>query len=543
MTTAFSRRTGAAMLTLLTASCASTSQMTDKEETAETVRSHVAVLSSDAMEGRGVGTRGFEAAANYVAEVFAEAGLAPAAPGFRQAVPLHKIDPDSVDGMLSIELAGDAMAIELGEDYGFYPPSDGMGADYSAFAEGELIFIGRGVDAPSLGFEPFKGVDVEGKIVMMISGAPEIEDGAAEIHLGRLDTKRKELIERGAAGLLYIDERDRDVANLSRLSSWFQGGYLTLGAGFDRAIPTAVINHATAEKLVEAAGFDWERELERALDGTGQSFSIPATAVLRTEASSEPVDAFNVVAVLPGTNPDLANEAIVVTAHLDHLGIRDRRGGEEGDEDGETDADVIYNGALDNATGTAIIMTAAQQLAASGGTERPVIFAALTAEESGLLGAAHLAREIDELGYKGVANVNIDMPVLTYPLTTLIGFGTDYSTLAEPFAKVTKAAGIRGVKDPVPEMRLFVRSDHYRFVQEGIPALFLFNGMTGEDRAPFEAFMVEHYHKPSDEIDLPLNWEDAAVLTGITADLIREIGNAPEAPRWIEGTPFSQEVR
>jgi hypothetical protein len=547
MKTDLTSRLGAAALVLLTAGCANTPGIERETDTAKIIRDHVAVLSSDAMEGRGVGTQGYEAAAGYVATVLENAGLSPAAPGFRQDVPLIKIDTGSVDGTLMIDVNGEELDLEAGEDFGFYPPSDGGGEMYSAFGEGEVVFIGRGAFAPSLGLDPFRGVDLEGKVVMLMDGAPEIEDGAAEIHIGRYDTKRKMLIERGVAGILYVDVRDRDISRLTRLPGYFNGGYLSLGAGMDRAVPTAVISNDVAERILTAGGYDWEEVFEKAKAGTGRSFALPARAVIRTEASSEAVDAYNVVAVLPGTNPDLADEAIVVTAHLDHLGIRHDDDDEDGEEPGneedekdEEDGDVIYNGALDNATGTAIIMTVAQRLAAQGGTERPVIFAALTAEESGLLGAAHLARNLDQLGYEGIANINVDMPVLTYPLETLIGFGTDYSTLAQPFDEVTREAGIRGVKDPVPEMRLFVRSDHYRFVQEGIPSIFLFNGMTGDDREPFEAFMAEHYHKPSDEIDLPINWEDAAKLSDVTAALVQRIGNAPEAPRWYEGTPFSQ---
>ncbi|MEL6872630.1 MAG: M28 family peptidase [Pseudomonadota bacterium] len=168
-----------------------------------------------------------------------------------------------------------------------------------------------------------------------------------------------------------------------------------------------------------------------------------------------------------------------------------------------------------------------------------MIFASVTAEEAGLLGSAHLARNIADMGFTPVANVNVDMPVLTYPMNDIIGFGEAYSSLGEPLRAAADAVGLVATEDPVPEMSLFVRSDHYRFVQEGIPALFLFNGMTDEGLEGFRAFMRTHYHRPSDEVSLKLNWRDAAKLTRMTTDLVERIANDPERPTWNEGVVFA----
>jgi Zn-dependent M28 family amino/carboxypeptidase len=249
-------------------------------------------------------------------------------------------------------------------------------------------------------------------------------------------------------------------------------------------------------------------------------------------AEASPVKAYNVVGKIEGTDPVLKNEAVIVTAHLDHVGTRD-------DDDPETDD--IYNGALDNATGTAIIMEAARMLAEEGGHKRTIIVAAVTGEEKGLLGAAHLARNIEELGYEPVANVNIDMPVLTYPLNDIIAFGAQYSTLGPVFDEAAGEVGLRATPDPVPEMSLFVRSDHYRFVQEGIPSLFLFNGMEGEGLEGFQTFMSTHYHKPSDDLSLDINWEDGARFAELTTDLVGRVANMEERPAWNEGVVFAKD--
>lgn len=509
---------------------------------ADRLERHVARLSSDAFEGRGTGTEGFEKAAAYVARNFARYGVEPALPDYRQPVPLLAIDPDSVDGALSLVVGGSSLKLEPGEDVGFFPPSDGRAPGLVAEASGPLVFVGDGVVAPSLGLRPYEGVDVRGKIVVMVRGAMPISDRATEVHVQRFDVKRAEAARRGARGVILIDPEDRDVTRLTRLRGGHPDGSLYLGAGLGRPMPAAVVSHEAIRPLFAASGKNLDDILDAARKGEAPSFAMAGAATLATSASAKAVPAFNVVGVVPGNDPELSAEAVVVTAHLDHLGMRQPRNGNPVDEDGQP-VDLIYNGALDNATGTAIIMEAARRLAEAGGSARSVIFAAVTAEEAGLLGSAHLARNIEALGYAPVANVNIDMPVLTYPLNDIIGFGEGYSSLAEPLRAAAAEVGLVATPDPLPELSLFVRSDHYRFVQEGIPALFLFNGMSGEGAERFQEFMRTHYHRPSDEVSLPINWDDAATLTDLTLDLVTRIADEPERPRWNPGVVFDPGVQ
>lgn len=501
---------------------------------AKRVENHVAYLASDELGGRGTGSAGYDMAANYIADVYEAGGVAPAAPGYRQPVPLVAIDPDSVTGSLAISASGEEIELTVGEDVGFFPPSDGVGEGYRAEGAGEVVFVGDGVVAPSLGMDPYADVDVRGKIVAMFSGAAPIEDRATEVHVRRFDVKRAEAARRGAVGILLLDSQDRSVERRSRLRSSHPEGSLSLGAGFLNPMPSAVISLEVFRTMVEASGRDFEALLDAVDAGEAESFAMTSAAVLETAATATPIGTYNVVGVVEGNDPALRGEAVVVTAHLDHLGSRDVAAAE-----GEDKPDGIYNGAVDNALGTAIIMEAALELAKQGGAARSVVFAAVTAEEAGLLGSAHLARNVEALGYTPVANVNVDMPVLTYPLNDIIGFGADYSSLREPFRAAADAVGLEATDDPVPEMSLFVRSDHYRFVQEGIPALFLFNGMTDEGLEGFQAFMRTHYHRPSDEVDLPINWKDAEKLTEMTVDLVRRIGDAPERPVWDDGVVFA----
>jgi hypothetical protein len=487
--------------------------------------------------GRAPGTEGFELAANYVAEVWQEAGVQEGAPGWRQPVPLMAIDPDSVEGTIELAVSGEPVELIEGETVGFYPPSDVSAGGSTATGSGQVVFAGHGIVAPELGIDAYDGIDVDGKIVMMFSGAPEIEDPAYHVHLRRFDTKRAEAERRGAAGIIYLDKEDRDIAARTGFRPNHKDGYLSLGAGFEEPMPVAVMTLDPVRTLFASAGLDLDQVIDLMDEGQPVSLPLAATASLTTSADAVAVPTYNVVGVVPGTDPALANEAVVVTAHLDHLGTRHRDSDEAQPDEGA--GDQIYNGAMDNAMGTAIIMEAATRLAAEGGARRPVIFAAVTAEESGLLGSAHLARNVEELGYRAIANINVDMPVLTYPLNDVIGFGEKYSTLGEHLRDAAREVGLEATPDPLPQLSLFVRSDHYRFVQEGVPALFLFNGMSGEGQEGFETFMATHYHKPSDEVTLPINWEDAATFTALSYDLIKRIANDPEAPRWYDNVVFA----
>lgn len=522
------RAAAALLLSVSVAACATVNPY--GEDLSSRLEAHVTELASDAFEGRDTGEPGYDKAANYATTFFAAFDIDPAAPGYRQDVPLHRVSPASIEGEISITSAGSELDLIEDETVAFYPPTDGMGEGYSATASGGLVFVGDGIVAPELGLNAYEGVDVDGKIVVMFQGAPTIEDNPSSVHLRRFDTKRMEAEKRGAVGILYLDATDRSIARFARFTNSDSAGQITLGAGFDTPMPVALLGLEPAAKLIEDAGYDFDSVLQKVKAGEPTSFELDATAMLATSATSDPVDAYNVVGVIPGTDPDLKDEAVVLTAHLDHVGMRP-------DDDPETDD--IYNGALDNATGSAIIMEAAARIAREGGSARTVIVALVTAEEKGLLGSAHLARNVEELGYTPVANVNIDMPVLVYPLNSIIAFGMEYSSLKAPFQAAADEVDLFASPDPVPQMSLFVRSDHYRFVQQGIPSLFLFSGMEGENLENFQTFMSTHYHKPSDDLDLPINWQDAAKFTDLTYGLVTRIANEPARPTWNEGVVFA----
>ncbi|MEM7740225.1 MAG: M28 family peptidase [Pseudomonadota bacterium] len=504
--------------------------------TARALEQHVTELASDRFAGRETATEGFALAANYVAQDFASVGLIPVDQGYRQNIPLYTVERASVSGEMNLIVQGSPRPLELDKDVSFFAPISNLGSDGRQTASGELVFAGHGMSANPQGYDDYANIDLEGKIAVMLAGVPAVKDPAARLHLQRLDTKRMAAVRRGAIGVVFADASPRSLSRLTRLRRRGRHEGLVIETRADEAVPTAAISYELLVELIGAAGQDGTTVIDSADRGISSSLPLGVIADLTVSATAERLDAYNIVGVLPGQNPLLEGEAVIVTAHLDHLGTHRlayfdlREGARE---------DNTFNGALDNALGVAVLMEVAKNLVSSGGAERTVIFAAVTAEEFGLLGSQHLAETIDMLGYRAVANVNIDMPVMTYPFTDVIGFGVEYSSLKDPLDVAAARFGVVATPDPVPGMSLFVRSDHYRFVQRGVPSVFLFNGMSGDGQEGFNAFMDEHYHKPSDDVHLPIRWHDAARFSHLAEDLVRRIADAPEAPTWNDGAVFA----
>lgn len=236
----------------------------------------------------------------------------------------------------------------------------------------------------------------------------------------------------------------------------------------------------------------------------------------------------NVIGVLPGSDPVLKNEYVVLSAHLDHVGTDPLRAG-----------DKIYNGAMDNASGVATMLETARAFA--GSKQRPkrsILFVALAGEESGLLGSNYLARNPVVGTGKVVANVNLDMPILLYDFQDVIAFGGEHSTMGEVTARAGASMGVSVSPDPMPEEDFFERSDHYSFVKVGVPSIFLMTGFKNGGEKAFRTFLAKNYHQPSDQTDLPFNWEAGAKFARLNYLIARDVADAPEAPRWYEGNRY-----
>ena len=266
-------------------------------------------------------------------------------------------------------------------------------------------------------------------------------------------------------------------------------------------------------------------------DGKLRAFDLPGTIRLSARTTITPVESRNVVARLDGSGK--RNEHVVFSAHLDHVGIGAPVGG-----------DAIYNGALDNALGIAVMLEAANRLSHEAPPQRSLLFVAVTAEEKGLLGAAWYAQHPTVPRESMVANVNMDMPVLLAPTRDVVPIGLEHSTLQPLVQSAAKEAGVELSPDPQPEETVFVRSDQYAFIRAGVPAVYLTGGYRGRDgedvKAINKAFLHQRYHQPGDDVSQPIQYADAARLALLNARIGRQIADAPQRPRWNAGDFFGE---
>ena len=506
-----------------------TANMAAETIRAEAIEAHIRFLASDLLEGREAGTKGYDIAASYMANQFRLLGLEPGgSDGYYDAVPLEEMR--ALTDAARFEIEGEAL--EYGEDYLVSTHAE---LDES-LVTGEAVFAGYGIDMEELGLDSYAGVDVEGKIAVVLFGTPDGLPSDVAAHLNNSATKAEMAAENGAAGLVYLAAEGLTRFPFERLAA-FSGrpSTSTPAAEPDPRIKVrATLSTAGAEALFAGTPIDLESLIEAARAGeTLDAVALAKTVTLAQATERSVIESDNVIAVLPGSDPSLAGEVVVVTAHLDHIGICRP----EGDED------RICNGALDNASGSAIMLETARALSRGETPARPVAFVALTAEEKGLLGAAHLAANPAPGTRGAVANVNLDMPVIRYRFNDLIAFGAEHSSLG-PIAEAAAArAGASITPDPLPDQALFVRSDHYEYVRRGVPALFLMTGFSSPDEADDEGqgflrFLGGDYHAPGDETDTGILFEQGAKFARINYEIISAIANGEETPAWNADSPF-----
>ena len=400
------------------------------------------------------------------------------------------------------------------------------------------VFVGYGLDARAQGYDDYRGLDVTGKIVVLLQGTPAglPSELAASLNAGKAAAAEA----RGAIGVITIPTPEAlkrrpwavtaQRGGLPRLN-WTENDGVVRSA--TPGLQTTLFAHgAAATALFDGARQDlaavWKSIAKPAARPKGFVLKpmLTVTQATRVERFASP----NVIGVLPGSDAALASEYVVLTAHLDHDGVKPDAPG----------TDKIFNGAMDNAAGVATMIEAARAFVASGRRpKRSVMFVALTAEEDGLLGSDFLARHpAVPKGARVVANVNLDMPVLLYDLKDVIAFGADHSTIGQAVDRAAAASGLAQIADPMPEENIFVRSDHYSFVRQGVPSVMLATGFGGGGDTAFRAFLATHYHKVSDQTDLPFNWASAAKFAEVNYRVARDLADAPAAPLWYADSPF-----
>ncbi len=510
---------GLAVVSLATPGAA---QPAGPDFSADAFRAHVAFLADDLLEGRDTGSRGYDIAARYVATQFEALGLRPALADGRWLQPIDFLR-FRLSGTPSLTVGGRNFA--LGPGLSFRPRPE------AASVEAPAVFAGYGLDMPAHGYRDYDGLDVRGRIVVVLAGYPRGTASDVGAHLSA--AKRQMAALRGAVGMIEIrapSATPRSAAAAAAAATrpgttWIgrdgapysEASGLSFIASIDRATAAAMFPAARLARALRAA--------ERG--GRPRGFDLGVHIRAEQGSSSERFASANVLALLPGTDPALASEPVLLMAHLDGLGVREAGQG-----------DRIRNGAMDNAAGVATLIEVARAMSRLGHRpRRPILFAAVTAEEIGLLGASYLAHNPATRGGV-IAVVNLDMPILTYEFTDVTAFGAEHSTLGPIVARAAARMGVAVAPDPLPEQGLFTRSDHYRFVQRGVPSVFLMTGFANGGRERFAAFLDERYHGPGDDLGQPFDWAAGARFARLNYLIAREIADGAQAPLWYRGSFF-----
>ena len=495
--------------------------------------SHVMFLADDALEGRDTGSPGHRKAAEYVAREFEKAGIKPAGTrGFLQPVQLTSRTIDEAHSRLTLVGKDGPQLLKLGED-----AMISLRIDPASTVEAPLVFAGYGLSIPDVGHDDFRGLDARGKLVVYLRGAPPGIPGPLAAHAQSEGERCSALRKAGAVGVVAIaNPKNMDIPWERMALARFLPSMTLVDPALDdnRGLTLSVaMNPSHADLLLAGSGHSLKEILDAADGGKPlPHFEIPATLKATVAVTRADVNSENVVGLLPGTDPVLKDEYVVFSAHLDHLGIGKPING-----------DAIYNGAMDNASGIASLLDVAAMLKESGAAlRRSVVFLAVTGEEKGLLGSKYFVHNPSVGGKKIVANINSDMFLPLYPLKRLTIFGVDESDLGDEAVALAKSMGIAPEPDPEPKRNVFIRSDQYSFIRQGIPALMFKVGFakgTAEEET-FKAWLKDRYHAPSDDLKQPVDKTAAGAFDRFMARLLERIANRDERPRWKDSSFFKR---
>jgi hypothetical protein len=507
----------------------------------ERIKAHVQVLAHDSLAGRKPGTRGFASASRYVENQFRAMELQPAGEGgsFEQAVQLRR--GNTIEEKSSLTLTrpqGPSLLLTYGREYlinaNLLRPTSQVSAP--------VVFVGYGISAPEIGYDDYANIDVKGKIVAYFSSAPKSFPNNELAHFSREYNKQILAAERGAVGTILLNLGDASSA--SWRSSFARArngshGWVDAQGAVSNALPhlqaSAQLNLNGMVALFAGAPKSLEQVVADAREGKPQALALPVTAQIQTATEHSSIQSNNVIGQLRGSDPVLRDEYVVYAAHLDHLGIG-----------APVQGDSIFNGAHDNASGIGMLLEIARSFTKlPQPPNRSILFVAVTGEEMGLLGSDYFATHPTVPPGSMVANMAIDMAFFFYPLLDIVPHGIQHSSLKAPVEAAARHLGIQISPDPTPEQVVFVRSDHYSFIKQGIPALFIKGGFqTGDptlDGAKIQReWRADVYHTPLDNIDQSFDYGAAArhVQTNFLIGYL--VANQPQRPTWNKGDFFGE---
>lgn len=497
---------------------------------------HLRFLSDDLLEGRGPGTRGDRLTQGYIEAAFRSNGLAPAfGGGFRQEVPIRVVTPDPRTTLRFSGASGNAPAGRFGEDFVVaFPRPEAAGT-----VRAEVVFAGYGIEAKEHSWDDFKGADVKGKVLLLLSGEPGGDDpavfgGKALTRHGRWRTKLEVAARRGAAGVLFVHTREGAGYGWEVVRNGW-----TRPVAFDAA--SAVLSlegwltEAVAARAVSAAG----ESLGELRGAAGRPDFRPRPLPITVDASGVPkydtVVSANVAGIVRGAGGPAA-PVVVVSAHHDHLGLGTTESG-----------DGIYNGAMDNGSALAILLALSRRFGARPGTlPVDVLFLAPAAEEAGLLGSERFVAQPPVPLARISACLNLEMSAVWGPARDVVAIGAGESALAEVVGAVAAREGLRVAPEPAPDQGFFFRSDQYAFAKAGVPGIWIDLGDDLVDTPPGtglarrEEYRARRYHRPSDQFDPKWELTGTAQLARFVELLVEEIGARGGAVPWREGAAFSR---
>ena len=506
------------------------------------IDAHIRFLSSDLLEGRAPATRGGRLAAEYIASQLRIAGVEPGVGGsYFQRVPIDIVSADAATFRLAT--GGKAPgSLTYPRDVVVWAGS----ATEASRASGEIVFVGYGVNAPEYRWNDFEGLDVRGKILLILvndppaSGAePELFGGKAMTYYGRWTYKFEEAERQGAAGALIVHTTERaGYPWHTVVGSWAKEQRMLPR---DSTLPPPLgmqgwITDSAATALLSRAGLDLAdlRRQAGARDFRPVPTGITLDAAFRN--SVRHLESENVIGVVKGRDPAVAHEHVAFTSHWDHLGVGPA-----------SEGDSIYNGALDNASGVADVLAIARAAASGPKPRRSLMFIFVTAEESGLLGSAWYAQHPTVPVANIIAALNVDGGNVFGRTTELRVLGDDKSSLGPLVARLVRPQGMRIVADAHPERGYFYRSDHFSFARAGVPSVSIAEGNEFVGRSPGwgsaqkEDYTAHRYHQPSDEYDPGWDLRGAVQLAEIVLRVGLELANTGAVPTWNSDAEFKAE--
>jgi len=487
---------------------------------------HVKFLADDSLEGRDTGSEGLRKAQAYAVEQLQKAGLEPAgANGFYQPVRFNQYEVEESKSFLALVTGGQSQSLSFADDAFINTRSTRASANLSA----PLVFVGYGLQIPEKNLDELAGLDLQGKIVVYLAGSPSDIPTALAAHYQTAGERWKSLHAAGAIGTITIFNPASMDIPWSRISVNRNHPSMDLSDSEFNETPGlqlgVAFNPASAEKLFAGSGHTFAEiaalgKDRKPLPHFDMAVSLKANAVILTKA----LESSNLVAKLTGSDPALKNEFVVLSAHIDHVGIG-----------APINGDRIYNGAMDNGSGSALEMDIAASLKAHPEKlQRSILFLLVTAEEKGLLGSKYFAAHPTVAAKSIIADVNVDMFLPIVPMKVLKIGGLEESDLGTRAAAIAQSMGIKPIADPEPLRNLFIRSDQYNFIKKGVPSVkcdVTFEPGTPEQKI-FKDWLTNRYHAPSDDVNQPVDLQTAALYEEFTRRLLLETANNAAPPRW-----------